>query len=117
MATSQPDQVAAILSAARERAVRDLAELTGHSAELVSAAQVSNADDEHDPEGATLAFERAQLDALVRAAQERLAQVDAALARLAQGRYGACETCGHPIAPLRLEARPVARTCIECASR
>ena len=29
--------------------------------------------------------------------------------------YGICETCGRPIAPERLAARPAARTCIDCA--
>jgi DnaK suppressor protein len=111
------DRVAATLAAQREQALSDLSELTGHYDDLVSSAQLSNADDEHDPEGATLASERSQLDALVRAAQDRLAEIDVAQARLAQGRYGQCETCGRPIAPARLEARPVARTCIDCAAR
>ena len=113
----QPEQAAATLAALRERACSDLAELTGHYDELVASAQHSNADDEHDPEGATLASERSQLDALVRAVQDRLTEIDAAQARLAEGRYGRCESCGRPISAARLEARPVARTCIDCASR
>jgi RNA polymerase-binding transcription factor DksA len=76
----------------------------------------SNADDEHDPEGATIAFERSQLDSLVLQAREQLAEIDAAEDRLAHGRCGLCETCGLPIALGRLEARPTARTCIACAS-
>ncbi|MHB1491748.1 MAG: TraR/DksA family transcriptional regulator, partial [Cellulomonas sp.] len=72
--------------------------------------------DEHDPEGATIAFERSQLDSLVRQAREHLAEIDAAEDRLAQGRYGLCERCGLPIAVSRLEVRPTARTCIACAS-
>jgi RNA polymerase-binding transcription factor DksA len=111
------EQVAATLAAQRVQALSDLSELTGHDDDLVSSAQLSNADDEHDPEGATLASERSQLDALVRAAQDRLAEIGVAEARLAEGRYGLCETCGRPIAPARLEARPVARTCIDCAGR
>ena len=111
------DRVAATLAAQRAQALSDLSELTGHYDDLISSAQLSNADDEHDPEGATLASERSQLDALVRAARDRLAEIDAAQDRLAQGRYGLCETCGRAIAPARLEARPVARTCIDCAAR
>jgi DnaK suppressor protein len=114
---ASPEEIAAILAAAREQAVRDLAELTGHYDDLVFAAQLSNADDEHDPEGATIASERSQLDALARAAQDRLAEIDAASARLAEGRYGICQNCGRPISLARLEARPVARTCIDCAAR
>lgn len=111
------DQIAGTLAAAREQAVQDLAQLTGSYDELVAAAQLSNADDEHDPEGATIASERSQLDALVRAAKGRLAEIDAATARLHEGSYGVCESCGRPVSPARLEARPVARTCIDCATR
>jgi RNA polymerase-binding transcription factor DksA len=73
-------------------------------------------DDEHDPEGATIAFERAQLAALIDQAQGHLAELDEALDRLRQGSYGRCERCGRPIAAERLAARPAARTCITCAA-
>jgi RNA polymerase-binding transcription factor DksA len=53
---------------------------------------------------------------LVRQAQAHLAEVEAALERLAAGTYGTCERCGDKIAEGRLEARPTARTCIGCAS-
>jgi RNA polymerase-binding transcription factor DksA len=73
-------------------------------------------DDEHDPEGATIAFERAQLAALLDQAHRHLAELDEAAGRLRQGRYGQCERCGQPIAAGRLAARPTARTCIACAA-
>jgi DnaK suppressor protein len=82
---------------------------------VVAASQASNADDEHDPEGATIAFERQQVAALLEQARRRLADVDAALSRRESGNYGVCENCGRPIAPERLAARPAARTCIHCA--
>jgi RNA polymerase-binding transcription factor DksA len=81
----------------------------------VAASRSSNADDEHDPEGATIAFERQQVAALLDQARRRLADVETALERRAAGSYGICETCGRPIAPERLAARPAARTCIACA--
>lgn len=115
--TVSRDRVAATLSDARAQVVQDLAQLTGSYDELVAAAHLSNADDEHDSEGATIAAERSQLGSLVRAAQNRLVEIDAAVARLDGGTYGMCECCGRPIAVARLEARPVARTCIECAAR
>ena len=74
-------------------------------------------DDEHDPEGATIAYERARTTALVDQARAHLAEVDAALGRLAEGSYGRCVVCGTAISPERLEARPAATTCIRCASR
>lgn len=82
---------------------------------MVEASRGSNADDEHDPEGATIAFERAQTEALAQQAAAELTEIDAALARLDAGVYGVCEVCGLPIAPARLEARPAARRCINCA--
>jgi RNA polymerase-binding transcription factor DksA len=90
--------------------------LTREFDEVVAASQSSNADDEHDPEGATIAFERQQVAALLDQARARLADVDAALARSDAGDYGGCDDCGQPIAPERLAARPQARTCITCAA-
>jgi RNA polymerase-binding transcription factor DksA len=88
------------------------AELEG----IISASAGSNADDEHDPEGSTLAYERARVAALLAEAQDALGDLDRALARLDAGTYFDCERCGSPIAPERLEARPGTRTCIRCAS-
>jgi DnaK suppressor protein len=82
---------------------------------IVGASEASNADDEHDPEGATIAFERAQVAALLEHARGRLADIDRALAQLDAGAYGACASCGGPIAAERLTARPSVRTCIDCA--
>jgi DnaK suppressor protein len=81
----------------------------------VAASRDSNADDEHDPEGATIAFERAQLVAVLRQANADLEELDAALGRVEDGSYGVCERCGLPIASARLEARPWARRCLACA--
>jgi DnaK suppressor protein len=95
--------------------LRRLAALRGDHDDFVAASRDTNADDEHDPEGATIAFERSQVDALLRQAQRRLAELDAASARLDSGTYGRCERCGRPIDPARLDARPEARTCVACA--
>ena len=83
---------------------------------VVAASLDSNADDEHDPEGATIAYERSQLEALLAHAEQSLDEVDAALDRVAEGRYGVCERCGGPIGAERLAARPLARACISCAA-
>lgn len=94
-----------------------IASLTAQYDEVVAASRDSNADDEHDPEGATIAFERQQVVALL--AQARVSR-DAAVRALQQfdaGAYGRCELCGQAIAAARLEARPTARTCLGCASR
>ncbi len=109
-----PADVAALLRAERREAAARLAGLAGERADVVSAAREQVSDDEHDPEGATIAFERAQLDALSRAAVGRIEEVDAALDRLDRGAYGLCERCGRPIDPERLRARPTARTHVVC---
>ncbi|WP_273653962.1 TraR/DksA family transcriptional regulator [Cellulomonas fimi] len=110
------DQVRARLAAVRQEAELRLAALREDHTAVVDASRDSNADDEHDPEGATIAFERAQVDALAAAASERLAEVDRALARLDAGTYGTCASCGRPIPPARLEVRPTATTCVDCAA-
>ena len=89
--------------------------LTREFDSVVDASRSSNADDEHDPEGATIAFERQQVVALLEAARRRLADVEAALERRESGGYGVCEVCGRPIPTERLAARPSARTCVACA--
>ncbi|MEV5001229.1 TraR/DksA family transcriptional regulator [Nocardioides sp. LML1-1-1.1] len=110
------DAVRRRLDAERAQTLRRLADLTDDYGAVVAASRDTNADDEHDPEGATIAFERSQVGALVRQARHHLEEVDAAERRLDAGTYGTCERCGQPIAEGRLEARPVARHCITCAT-
>lgn len=104
------------LEAERQLTLGRLATLTDNFDAVVAASRDTNADDEHDPEGATIAFERSQIGALVRQARLHLAEVDAAMQRLDAGTYGVCEGCTGAIGDARLEARPVARTCIDCAA-
>ena len=104
-----------VLLAEQARAGQRVAALEREFAGLAEAASSAGTDDEHDPEGATLAFERQHAAALLQAAREQVAAFDAALQRLAAGRYGVCERCGRPIGEGRLAARPAAPTCIQCA--
>jgi DnaK suppressor protein len=101
----------------RERAGQRVAALEREFAGLAEAASAAGTDDEHDPEGATLAFERQHAAALLAAAREQAAAIEAALGRLADGGYGVCGRCGQPIGDERLAARPAAVTCIRCAAR
>jgi RNA polymerase-binding transcription factor DksA len=102
------------LHSEREQAQQRLAALRRDFAEVVAASRDTNADDEHDPEGATIAFERSQMGALIGQVEEHLAEIEAALVRLAAGSFGICERCGQPIPAARLEARPTARRCVGC---
>lgn len=105
------------LEVERRQAIDRLASLTGDYDAVVAASLDTNADDEHDPEGHTIAFERSQIGALVRQVRHHVAEVDAALGRVEAGTYGVCEQCGRPIGDARLEALPATRTCIGCAAR
>ena len=106
-----------MLLAERARVRQRIAALEREFAGIAEAASAGGTDDEHDPEGATLAFERQHTAALLEQAREQLTAADAALGRLEAGRYGVCERCGQPIGDDRLAARPAARTCVRCAAR
>jgi len=105
------------LAAQRAALAAQAADLRADLAELVAATTGANADDEHDPEGATLAFERAQTASLLERTEARLAALDEALGRVEAGDYGRCSRCGGPIGAERLAARPDTTLCITCAAR
>jgi DnaK suppressor protein len=106
-----------VLLAAREETLARIQSMTSDFEGIVASSADTNADDEHDPEGATIAFERAQVAALIGEARAYLGELDQALERLVAGSYWCCGVCGGEIAPDRLAARPGVQTCIGCASR
>ena len=87
---------------------RDFDDIVTSSADAVR-------DDEHDPEGATIAYERAQVASLLDDARAELAALQRAAERLHGPDAGACARCGQSIGYERLLARPAATTCVECA--
>lgn len=105
-----------VLLAERRRTDELVGSLRAELADIIESARLVATDDEHDPEGATIAFERSRVDALLQRSAEHLADLDRALERVGDGRYGRCECCGRPIAAERLAARPASGTCIRCAS-
>ena len=114
--TDRDEKFRALLQMEQRDTAKLIGDLGHDIGQLVTARQDSNSDDEHDPEGSTLAFERSQTDALLAQSTQRLSQIAEALERLDAGTYGLCVRCGEPIAAARLEARPYAPTCIACAS-
>ena len=106
-----------LLAAERADTLERLSGLERELRGIIEASGPAGTDDEHDPEGATVAFERQHVAALIGQARAHLAEIDAAVRRLAEGSYGTCERCGRPIGAARLAARPVATTCIDCAAR
>jgi DnaK suppressor protein len=84
--------------------------------ESIVSSSGSAADDEHDPEGSSTAFDRQHVAALLDQAADQLAGIASALRRVDEGRYGVCERCGQLIGVPRLTARPTAVRCIACAA-
>ncbi len=103
------------LASERRRTLARIEAMTRDFDAIVAGSSDSNIDDEHDPEGSTVAFERAQTAALLAQARSYLDQLDLARSRLDAGTYTVCEHCGGSIAVQRLAARPAARTCVGCA--
>jgi RNA polymerase-binding transcription factor DksA len=98
----------ATLEEERESLRRQLAEL-GHGAKGL----------DYDPnfaDSSQVTAERGETEALVNKLADSLRDVEHALAKFDSDSYGVCEGCGQPIAPARLEARPEARLCINCAA-
>jgi DnaK suppressor protein len=112
-----PARASALLESERRRTEQRLRQLRADHRDFVDASRDTNADDEHDPEGTTIAFERSQVEALARQAKQHLTEVAEAETRVAAGTYGVCAVCGALIPDGRLEVRPTARTCVACASR
>lgn len=106
----------AAVAAARASTVAAIASLEADFDGIVVSASMANIDDEHDPEGATIAFERAQVAALLRQATHDLAALDGARARLEAGTYTTCARCGAAIPSERLLAVPTTSRCVTCAA-
>ena len=69
--------------------------------------------DNHLGDMASVTFDRELDEGLEEGAQQTLAQIERALAKLDEGTYGVCERCGREIAEDRLRARPWASLCID----
>jgi len=98
------------------RAAEQAASLGRQFDDMVEATELTNTDDEHDPEGATIAFERAQAYSMLeQAVRDRTALQDA-LARIDEDSdFGLCQRCASPIGLERLLALPATLLCVECA--
>lgn len=109
-----PDEARLLALQQSER--RRLEALTRDVEQIIEAADATNTDDEHDPDGTTVAFERALATGLRERSRAELLEIEAAIEALASGTYGRCARCGAPIAHARLQALPATRTCFSCAA-
>ena len=77
---------------------------------------VGDAGDDSADAGAKT-FQREHELALTQNARELLTQIERALARIEDGSYGVCESCGEAIGKARLQAFPRAVLCVSCKQR
>jgi DnaK suppressor protein len=105
-----------LLVSERESTSGQIRALSRDFDEIVEASETDPPDDEHDPEGATIAWERMQTASLLDQAREHLAALSDAIDRLGRDDFGICERCGEPIAIERLMALPTSRMCVSCAA-
>lgn len=109
------DTRTALLQARQADLVAELSRVDADLAAARAAKTDGTDDDEHDPEGATTSAQWSHATGMRRSTLAQLDEVDRALTRTAQGRYGVCTRCGQAIGDARLEARPAAELCIRCA--
>jgi DnaK suppressor protein len=113
---AQRSELAVRIGELRRRAEARLAALEREHAAIVTGSADAVRDDEHDPEGATIAFERAQVAALRDAAAASVLELARVATKLDALGFGTCERCSLPIAYERLLARPTATRCTRCAA-
>lgn len=90
---------------------------SGALRQVVSDKPESSALSTHNGDAASDATDRDFAFSLLSQERNALAEIDDALARIAEGRYGKCEVCGRPIPRERLRAIPFARLTVECQAR
>jgi DnaK suppressor protein len=108
-------EVEADLRAEVERLRADVASADTALADLLRDASDGAGDDQAD--AGSKNFEREHEMSIAANAREMLLQSERALARIAAGTYGVCETCGEPIGKARLQVFPRATLCMSCKQK
>jgi DnaK suppressor protein len=103
------------LESKRDRLKDQIVRVEHQLVELRELRSMENDDDEHDPEGVSLASEWSRLEGLRLAYTEDLEHVTETIDTLQRGGEVLCEVCHQPIDPARIEALPEATRCIHCA--
>jgi DnaK suppressor protein len=109
-------RVLADVEAEQERTARRVASLEAIVAAIVEGSELTSTDDEHDPEGATIAYERAQASALLRQARADREALVMTRRQLDEGRQMVCAVCGSDIDLERVAALPTTTRCVRCAA-
>ncbi len=94
--------------------LREFIDRTTFSGDLHEASGELSAVDQHPADTADVTTQR-EVDFTIKGiVADELSQVQQALRRQAEGRYGFCDDCNEPIDPERLAVRPQATLCIRC---
>jgi DnaK suppressor protein len=109
-------RVLAAVEAEQERTARQVASLEAIVAAIVEASELTSTDDEHDPEGATIAYERAQAIALLRQARADCDALAITRRQLDEHRRVVCSVCRRDIDLERVAALPTTTRCVRCAT-
>ena len=105
-----------LVTAEQERTARQIASLEVVVAAIVEGSELVSTDDEHDPEGATIAYERAQASALLRQARADRDALVVTRRQLDLGQQVVCAVCGRDIDFERVAAVPTTSRCVRCAA-
>jgi DnaK suppressor protein len=115
MSTIDTDRFRDALRTERERVNAALENLRNENPGTIEDETGDETQDQHLGDTATAMHDREVDYTLTDNEEQLLARIDAALERIEDGSYGVCTNCGKPIAEDRLEARPWADLCIDCA--
>src|SRR5699024_11181811 len=115
-AAAAPESRAEQIDARRRTVLQQLGELDEELDALRRARAGLSDDGEHDPDGGPVSAQWSRPEGLERDKLDAHRMIDQAEARRARGGDGRCRGGGGRTAPARLEARPGATTCIDCAS-
>jgi DnaK suppressor protein len=94
-------------------------EIAARVAELAKAPELGEAQGfgKRIGDGTTEAISRLTDIHVGRSLEQTLARTERALAKLDEGSYGTCDSCGAEIPPRRLEVMPDSALCVQCAAR
>lgn len=113
MSKTQFSEYGALLQAQRKQLQEEVREkIAASGADLGAASQTKITDDD----GLADATAEVEVTMVMRDNQE-LQEIEAALARIADGSYGSCYDCGENIDRARLKATPEARRCLPCQEK
>ena len=106
-------EFSALLQAQRKQLLGEVRERIAASGDGLGFANQSKITDDD-----AVADAAAQMDvAMVIRESRELQDIEAALARIADGSYGTCTDCGEEIGPARLKAYPAAERCLPCQEK